>query len=327
MINAVVGIDIGGTFTKFGIIDKKGKCLGVNSIKTYQYDKFDKFSEHLYKEIQGLNDSLGKEINIKGVGVGAPNGNYYRGTIEYAPNLNWKGIIPFVNKFTKYFSDVQVVMTNDANAAAIGEMLYGGAKKMKNFIVITLGTGLGSAFVVDGQLVYGHDGRAGELGHVNVEQNGRICRCGNKGCLEAYVSAKGIKRTFVSLLCARSEKSDLRHVNFNELTSKMIYDAARSGDTIALEAFAITGKILGVKLSDVVAITNPEAIFIMGGLAQAGDIIFKPTQQFMEKNLFHVFRGKVKILPSKLKRENAAVLGAGALAWKELNTQYSLFHR
>jgi glucokinase len=174
---------------------------------------------------------------------------------------------------------------------------------------------------VDGQLVYGHDGRAGELGHVNVEQNGRICRCGNKGCLEAYVSAKGIKRTFFNLLCSRSEKNDLRQVSFNKLTSKMIYDAARKGDAIALEAFSITGKILGVKLSDVVAITNPETIFIMGGLAQAGDIIFNPTQNFMEKNLFPVFRGKVKILPSKLKEKNAAVLGAGALAWKELNIQ------
>ena len=319
MINAVVGIDIGGTSTKFGIIDKKGQCLGVNSIRTYQYDKLNKFLEILYKEIQGLNNSLGKEINIKGVGVGAPNGNYYKGTINHPPNLNWKGIVPFVKKFKKYFPDIPVVLTNDANAAAIGEMVYGGAKNMKNIIVITLGTGLGSAFVVDGHLVYGNDGFAGELGHVNVEQNGRICRCCNKGCLEAYVSATGIKRTFFNLLCSRSKKSDLRHVSFNELTSKMIYDAARKGDAVALEAFAITGEILGVKLSDVVAITNPEAIFILGGLAKAGDLIFKPTQQFMEKNLFPVFRGKVKILPSKLKGGNAAVLGAGALAWKELN--------
>ena len=167
----------------------------------------------------------------------------------------------------------------------------------------------------------GNNGFAGELGHVNVEQNGRICRCGNKGCLEAYVSATGIKRTFFNLLCARTEKSDLRHVSFNDLTSKMIYDAAKKGDAIALEAFAITGEILGVKLSDVVAITNPEAIFILGGLAQAGELIFKPTQRFMEKNLFPVFRGKVKILPSKLKGENAAVLGAAALAWKALNIQ------
>jgi len=319
MIKAVVGIDIGGTSTKFGIVDSKGQCLGVNSIATGRYRDFDKFSENLYREIQDLIESLGKDINIKGVGVGAPNANFYRGTIENGPNLKWKGIVPFVKKFKKYFLNMPVVLTNDANAAALGEMFYGGAKNMKNFVVITLGTGLGSAFIVDGKLVYGHDGLAGELGHVNVEQNGRICRCGNKGCLEAYVSATGIKRTFLNLLCARSEKSDLRHVSFNELTSKRIYDAARKGDVIALEAFAITGEILGMKLSDVVAITNPEAIFILGGVAQAGDLVFKPTRQFMEKNLFPVFRGKVKILPSKLKGENAAVLGAGALAWKELN--------
>jgi glucokinase len=319
MINAVVGIDIGGTSTQFGIVDKKGQCLGVNLIDTKQYHNFDKFSEHLYKEIQALIDSLAKEINIKGIGVGAPNGNYYRGTIDHAPNLNWKGIVPFVKKFKKYFPGIPVVLTNDANAAAIGEMVYGGAKNMKNFVVITLGTGLGSAFVVDGNLVYGNDGLAGELGHVNVEQNGRICGCGNKGCLETYVSATGIKRTFFNLLCAGSEKSDIRHASFNELTSKMIYDAAKKGDAVALKAFAITGEILGVKLSDVVAITNPEAIFILGGLSQAGNLIFNPTQQSMEKNLFPIFRGKVKILPSKLKGKNAAVLGAGALAWKELN--------
>ena len=321
MIKAVVGIDIGGTSTKFGIVDRKGQCLGVNSIATGRYRDFDKFSKNLYREIQNLIESLGKDINIKGIGVGAPNANYYRGTIENPPNLNWKGIVPFVKKFKKYFLNMPVVLTNDANAAALGEMFYGGAKNMKNFIVITIGTGLGSAFIVDGKLVYGHDGLAGELGHVNVEQNGRICRCGNKGCLEAYISATGIKRTFLNLLYVRSEKSDLRHVSFNELTSKMIYDAARKGDVIALEAFAVTGEILGVKLSDVVAITNPEAIFILGGLAQAGDLILKPTRQFMEKNLFHVFRGKVKILPSKLKGGNVAVLGAGALAWKELNIQ------
>ncbi|MDP2853858.1 MAG: ROK family protein [Smithellaceae bacterium] len=321
MIDAVVGIDIGGTFTKYGLVDKKGQCLRVNLIKTDQFVDFDEFSEHLHKEIQGQCDSLSEEINIKGIGAGAPNGNYYRGTIEHAPNLKWKGIVPFVEKFKKYFPDLPVVLTNDANAAAIGEMVYGGAKNMKNFIVITLGTGLGSAFVVDGNLVYGQDGFAGELGHVNVEQNGRICGCGNKGCLEAYVSATGIKRTLFNILCTRSEKSDLRNVSFSELTSKMIYEAATKGDAIAREAFEITGEILGVKLSDVVAITNPEAIFILGGLAKAGELIFKPTQLSMEKNLFPVFRGTVKLLPSQLKGENAAVLGAGALAWKEWNIQ------
>lgn len=321
MINAVIGIDIGGTSTEFGIVNQKGQCLRTNLIYAEQYGDFNQYAEHLYKGIQDLTDSLDEEINIKGIGVGAPNGNHYRGTIDHAQNLNWKGIVPFVEKFKRYFPDIPIVLTNDANAAAIGEMLYGGAKNMKNFVVITLGTGLGSAFVVNGNLVYGHDGFAGELGHVNVEQNGRICRCGNKGCLEAYVSATGIKRTLFNVLCSRSEKSDLRNVSFSELTSKMIYDAARKGDAIALKAFEITGKILGVKLSDVVAITNPEAIFILGGLAKAGDLIFRPIQRTMEKNLFHVFRGKVKILSSQLKEGNSAVLGAGALAWKELNIQ------
>jgi glucokinase len=321
MIKAVVGIDIGGTFTKFGIIDKNGQCLAANSFATGQYRDFDKFLEHLYKEIQSLIDTLGKDIDIKGVGVGAPNANYYRGTIEYAPNLNWKGIVPFVKKFKKYFPDVPVVLTNDAKAAALGEMLYGGAKNMKNFVVVTLGTGLGSAFVVNGQLIYGHEGRAGELGHVNFKQNGRLCRCGNKGCLETYVSATGIKRTFFNLLKSRSGKSDLRGVSLKELTSKMIYDTARKGNAFALEAFEITGEILGAKLSDVVAITNPEAIFILGGLAKAGDLIFKPARQSMEKNLSPIFRGKVKILPSKLKGKNSAVLGAGALVWQEINIQ------
>lgn len=319
MINAVVGIDIGGTFTKFGIVDKNGPYLGINSFATGQYHDFDKFLEHLYKEIQVLLDTVDKDLNIKGIGVGAPNANYYRGTIEHAPNLNWKGIIPFVKKFKKYFPDIPVVLTNDANAAALGEMVYGGAKKMKNFVVVTLGTGLGSAFVVDGHLVYGHDGFAGELGHVNFEKNGRLCQCGNKGCLETYVSATGIKRTLFNLLRAKSEKSDLRKIGFKELTSRMIYDAARKGDSIALEAFAITGRILGIILADVVAITSPETIFILGGLAKAGNLIFKPTRQSMEKNLSPIFRGKVKILPSKLKGESAAVLGAGALVWKELN--------
>jgi len=324
MIKAVVGIDIGGTSTKFGIVDKKGLCLKANSINTGQYIDFDEFLKCLYKGIKGINDMINtiyKDINIQGVGIGAPNGNYYRGTIEHAPNLNWKGIVPFVKKFKKYFPDIPVVLTNDTKAAAIGEMVYGGAKNMKNFVVVTLGTGLGSAFVVDGRLVYGNDGWAGELGHVNFKQNGRTCRCGNQGCLETYVSATGIKRTLFNLLRAGYRKSALRDVAFNELTSKMIYDAPRKGDALAQEAFAITGEILGVKLADVVAITNPEAIFILGGLARAGDMIFKPTRKSMEKNLFPVFRGKVRILPSKLKRENAAVLGAGALVWKELNSQ------
>lgn len=319
MIDAVVGIDIGGTFTKFGIVDKKGECLAAKSFSTTSYGDVDEFQKHLYVEIQAMKNSLNKKINLKGVGVGAPNGNYYRGTIEYPPNLDWKGIIAFAGKFKKYFPGIPIVLTNDAKAAALGEMLYGGARKMKNFIVITLGTGLGSAFVANGQLIYGHDGLAGELGHVNVKQNGRICRCGNRGCLETYVSATGLKKTFFQLLKSRSGKSKLRNLSLGELTSEMICNEAKKGDVLALEAFSITGEILGRKLSDVVAITNPEAIFLLGGLARAGELLFKPVLESLEKNLFPVFRGKVKVLPSKLKGKNSAILGAGALVWNEIN--------
>ncbi len=316
MIKAAMGIDIGGTFTKFGVVDEQGLCLGTNFFNTILYRDVDSFQKHLYEEIQIMIHSLDKNINIRGVGIGAPNGNYFRGTIEHAPNLHWQGIIPFVKKFRKYFPDIPVVLTNDAKAAAIGEMVYGGAKKMKNFVVITLGTGLGSAFVMDGRLIYGHDGRAGELGHVNVRQNGRLCRCGNRGCLETYVSTTGIKKTFSNLLRTKSGKSDLSNISFEELTSEMIYDEARNGNTLALEAFSMTGKILGMKLSEVVAIMNPEAIFLLGGLARAGKFIFEPTLRSFEKNLSPVFRGKVKLLPSKLKEKNAAILGAAALVQK-----------
>jgi glucokinase len=319
MTDAVVGIDIGGTFTKVGIVDNQGNCLKDCFTNTDTYTDLDKFQAHLHQEIQSLLNSIGKDINLKGIGIGAPNGNYYKGTIEHAPNLNWKGIVPFVEKFKKYYPEIPVVLTNDANAAAIGEMIYGGAKNMKDFVVVTLGTGLGSGFVVNGNLVYGHDGFAGELGHVNVEVEGRTCGCGKKGCLETYVSATGIKRTLFRLLAERSDKSELRDITFNDLTSKMIYEAAVKGDTIALEAFEETGKILGIKLADVVAVTSPEAIFIFGGLAKAGDLIFKPAKKYMEENLFPIFRNKVKILPSLLQNTNAAVLGASALAWKELN--------
>jgi len=319
MIKAAIGIDIGGTLTKFGVVGEQGLCLRTHFFNTSLYRDVDTFQKHLYEEIQIMIHSLNKDINIRGVGVGAPNGNYFRGTIEHAPNLQWRGIIPFVKKFRKYFPDIPVVLTNDAKAAAIGEMVYGGAKKMRNFVVITLGTGLGNAFVVDGRLIYGHDGRAGELGHVNVRQNGRLCRCGNRGCLETYVSSTGIKRTFSNLLRTKSGKNNLSNISFEELTSEMIYDEARNGDTLALEAFSITGKMLGMKLSEVVAIMNPEAIFLLGGLARTGKLIFEPTLGSLEKNLFPIFRGKVKLLPSKLKEKNAAILGAAALIQKHLN--------
>ena len=238
MKDVVLGIDIGGTFTKFGIVDIDGNCLKENFTSTDKYIEFEIYLEHLHTEIEELINSIDENIDIKGIGIGAPNGNYYKGTIEQAPNLNWKGIIPFVDKFKEYFPGLPVRLTNDANAAAIGEMIYGGAKNMKDFIVITLGTGLGSGIVVNGNVVYGHDGFAGEMGHINVKHRGRMCGCGKRGCLETYVSATGIKRTTYKLLAERIDKSKLRSISYNDLTAKMISEAAKKGDKIALEAFS-----------------------------------------------------------------------------------------
>lgn len=255
-------------------------------------------------------------VEIVGVGVGAPNGNYYNGTIENPPNLNW-GLVNVKEDIKKYIN-VPVAVTNDANAAALGEMKFGAAKDMKNFVEITLGTGLGSGIVVNGELVYGHDGFAGELGHTNVKQNGRLCGCGNKGCLETYVSAPGIKRTVFKLLSIVKSESNLRDVSFNNLDSKIIYDAAREGDIIALEAFDYTARILGLALADTVAYLSPEAIILFGGLANAGDLIIAPVKHYMEENLFGAFKNKVKIIPSGLPEGDAAILGSSALIWHEI---------
>ncbi|MBN1416735.1 MAG: ROK family protein [Bacteroidales bacterium] len=318
MKEAVIGIDIGGTYTKYGIVDRKGNCFADSFISTEAYKDFDDYLKHLHDEIEGTLKEIPGEVTLQGVGIGAPNGNYYKGTIEYPPNLNWKGIIPVVKKIKAYYPGVPVVLTNDANAAAIGEMVYGGARKMKDFIVITLGTGLGSGIVVNGQLVYGHDGFAGELGHVNVKLRGRDCGCGRKGCLETYVSANGIRRTVFRFLAERTIESELRSISFNDLTAKMITEAAQRGDLIAREAFEYTGRILGAKLADTVAHTSPEAIFLLGGLANAKELILEPTLRSMEENLLPIFRNKVKVLLSALSDVNAGVMGASALAWKEL---------
>lgn len=318
MRDVVIGIDIGGTFTKYGIVDKEGHCLKENFTSTDKYSDFDVYLENLHTEIEETISSINEQIKIVGIGIGAPNGNYYSGTIENAPNLNWKGTIHFVDKLTSYFPGTPMVLTNDANAAALGEMIYGGARDMKDFIVITLGTGLGSGVVVDGKIVYGHDGFAGELGHINVKHRGRECGCGKRGCLETYVSATGMKRTMFKLFSERVTDSELRNYNFDELTSKMISEAAKKGDELALEAFEITGRILGVKLADAVTCTSPEAIFLFGGLAKAGDLLLEPTKRYMEENLFPIYRGKVKLLLSDMQEASAAVLGASALAWNEL---------
>ncbi|MFO7924749.1 MAG: ROK family protein [Bacteroidales bacterium] len=312
----VIGIDIGGTFTKSGFVDHEGNCYAESVTPTDVYDNVDDYLENLVSELKNAEKQLEAPYKIIGVGIGAPNGNFHHGTIENATNLKWRGVIPFADMVNKHYK-VPVRLTNDANAAALGEMVYGGAKGMKNFIMITLGTGLGSGLVVNGDLVYGHDGFAGELGHVNVVENGRKCGCGNLGCLETYVSAPGIKRTVFEIMASDSDGSDLVNYSFSELDSEMIYNAARKDDPVALKAFDATGKILGRKLADSVAHTSPEAVFLLGGLSKSGDYIFKPTKKYLEESVMGTFRNKVSILPSQLTDKNAAVLGASALIWKE----------
>ena len=311
-----VGIDIGGTNTVFGFVDREGKILGEDSIKTAHYDEPEVFIAALYEKISIVAQKIGNGIEIIGFGVGAPMGNINKGTIEHPADLPFKGIIPFSELFNRH-TPLPVIVTNDANAAAVGEMIYGGAKGMKNFVVITLGTGLGSGFVVDGKLVYGHDGFAGEIGHTAIRPgpSNRDCGCGRKGCLETYVSATGLKRTVLKIMADSLQPSELRKYSFEELDAKMIHDAAVRGDYVAKRAFTHTGRMLGFKLADVVAHTNPEAIFLFGGLALAEDLIFEPAKEYMEENLLTVYKGKVKLLASELGTQNAAVLGASSLVW------------
>jgi glucokinase len=314
--NIVVGVDIGGTNTKLGFVTEQGECIKEARFKTLDYLQSNKFFIQLVKSIKERYGNLEKNYNLVGIGIGAPNGNYYRKTIENPPNLPW-GVID-VEKILKKSFDVRVALTNDANAAAIGEQFFGSGKGMKDFIMITLGTGLGSGIIVNGQLVHGYDGFAGELGHINYERNGRQCTCGLKGCLEAYASGSGIVRTAKELLIQPSVKSNLRKYSDKKLTSELIYKEALKGDIIALQCFELTGKALGSMLADAVAVTNPEAIFLFGGLAKAGDLIIKPTKKYLKENLFTPFIGKVKVLQSGLTNVNAAVLGSAALILEEL---------
>jgi glucokinase len=315
--SVAVGIDIGGTNTKFGFVDRDGRCLKETSIATQAQEDAESLVRRLHAGITKEFEGISGEAELCGIGIGAPNANYYRGTVENPPNLSWKGVVDVVGLFKKYFS-LPVAITNDANAAALGEGMFGAARGMKDYIVITLGTGVGSGLVANGQLIYGSDGFAGELGHAIVDPEGRWCGCGRRGCLETYASAGGICRTVFELLALRREPSSLRKVTFEELTSKMITTAAREGDPIALEAFDVTARILGMKLADAVVHTSPEAIILFGGLAHAGDLIFKPTKMYMEAFMLNIFKNKVKLIPSGLPDGNTAVLGASALIWKEL---------
>ena len=313
----VVGIDIGGTNTVFGIVDARGSVLATNSIKTQKHTVLEDYIQELYDELTKLIADNTHISKIKGIGIGAPNANYFNGTIEQAPNLPWKGIIPFADKIQKKFG-LPVAITNDANAAAIGEMIYGAARGMKNFIMITLGTGVGSGIVANGSLVYGSDGFAGEQGHTTMRRNnGRLCGCGLTGCLETYASATGVARSAREFLETQKDvPSRLRDIPADEITSKDVYEAAVAGDKLAQEVFAFTGQILGEAFADFIKFSSPEAIIMFGGLSKAGELLLRPIRESMEKNVMPIFRNKVKLLFSELKEADAAVLGASALAWE-----------
>ncbi|MCH5237456.1 MAG: ROK family protein [Muribaculaceae bacterium] len=313
----VLGIDIGGTNTVFGIVDARGQVIASDSIKTKKHSKFDDYLEDLCHGIQHLLEKNEAEGKIQGIGIGAPNANYYTGEILNPPNLPWgEPVIPLAEKVSKALG-LPVAVTNDANAAALGEMTYGAARGMKDFIMITLGTGVGSGIVVNGQLVYGHDGFAGELGHLIMKRNnGRMCGCGRTGCLEAYCSATGVARTAREFLEVRTEPSTLRDLQIEDITSKDVYDAAVAGDKLAQEIFTYTGTILGEAFADMVTFTSPQAIILFGGLAKSGELLMKPLQEAFDKSLMPVFKGKTKILLSELKESDAAVLGASALGWE-----------
>lgn len=312
----VLGMDIGGTNTVFGIVDARGTVIASGSIKTHKHANFEDYIDELYTEAQRLIEANDAVDKIYGIGVGAPNGNYYTGKIEFAPNLAWRGVLPIADMLAERFG-VPVTLTNDANAAAIGEMTYGAARGMKDFIMITLGTGVGGGVVCNGQMVYGFDGQAGELGHIIARRNGRLCGCGRRGCLETYCSATGVVRTAQEFLEARvNEPSLLRNIPAEELTSKDVYDAAVSGDKMAQEIFNYTGTILGELLADYASFTSPEAFIIFGGLAKSGDLLMKPLKESFERNNLAIHKDKIRILLSELKEADAAVLGASALGWE-----------
>lgn len=317
-IQVVLGIDIGGTNTAFGLVDEKGKCFYKNQIPTEAQLPAERLFARLFETFNADYGKTRSEYELIGIGIGAPSANIYKGAIENPSNFNW-GYVDVVKLVEKYYA-LPTLVGNDANNAAVGEMLYGAAQDYKNFILITLGTGLGSGIVVDGNILYGADGFAGEIGHTIVTENGRQCNCGRSGCLETYVSATGICRTVFELLALYNDESTLRQYQYHFLTSKHIYEAALSGDKIANLAFEFTGAKLGMALANSVAHLSPEAIIIFGGLALAGEMIINPTKVHMEKNLLPLYKGKVKILPSSLmESENAAILGAAALIWKEIS--------
>lgn len=312
-----IGIDIGGTTAKFGIVNHRGEISNRGNLPTNEHDNVNKFIDELYEEMQPAINEIGGPDLIKGIGVGAPNGNYYNGTIEYAPNLLWKGIIPLAKLITDKFNK-PCTLTNDANAAAVGEMMYGAARGMRDFITITLGTGVGSGIIANGQLILGHDGFAGELGHTVIRPKGRLhSGTGMRGTLETYASATGIALTAKEMLDDKpKEKSSLRKISAKKIDAKAVYEAAIKGDKIAKNVFKFTGQILGEALANFVMFSSPEAIILFGGVCKAGKLLMDPVKKHMEKNLLPIFQNKVKLLFSELKESDAAILGASALVWE-----------
>lgn len=311
----MIGIDIGGTNTAIGIVGQGGEILATTGLATRDYARPEEFVAAIAQACQRLREDLPGDTSVQAIGIGAPNGNYYEGVIEEAPNLRWKGRIPLAAMMSEEFG-LPCVLTNDANAAAIGELLYGHAKGMRNFVVVTIGTGLGAGIVLNGELLYGHTGFAGELGHTTAVRGGRPCTCGKLGCLETYVSARGLRQTIQDLLQKRSTASVLRQLSRQQFNAKAIFEAAEAGDAIALEGFDITGEILGRQLADVTALLSPEAVFLFGGVAKAGDHLLLPARRAMDQHMLNIFKGTVQLQASALNHRNAAILGAAALAWK-----------
>lgn len=312
----VMGIDIGGTNTVFGIVDTRGMVIASGSIKTAKHNKVEDYIDELHREATRLIEANDAVDKIHGIGIGAPNANYFTGVIEDGVNLPWPTPLPLAKLVEEKFG-IPVAVTNDANAAAIGEMTYGAARGIKDFIMITLGTGVGSGIVINGQVVYGHDGFAGELGHVIVKRtNGRLCGCGRTGCLEAYCSATGVARTAREFLEIRTEPSLLRNIDVDQITSKDVYDAAVNGDKLAKDIFEYTGAILGEAFANMMVFSSPAAFILFGGLSKSGELLLKPLRAAMDRNMMGIFKGKAKVLLSELKEADAAVLGASALGWE-----------
>lgn len=313
----VIGLDLGGTNSAFGVVDAEANVVATTTIRTGEYKDVDVYVDSCCKALAPLVEKVGGIGQIKGLGIGAPNGNYYNGTIELAPNLPWKGIVPLARMFQERLG-IPVVLTNDANAAAIGEMTFGVAKGMKNFIMITLGTGVGSGIVVNGELVYGCDGFAGELGHVIVDRGpeARQCGCGRKGCLETYCSATGVARTAREFLTKRTDESELRNIPLENVTSKDVSIAAEHGDQLARDIYQFTGELLGRSCANFTAFCSPEAYVFFGGLTKAGNLLMEPLKKAYDDNVQNIFKGKAKLLVSQLDDAQAAILGAAALAWK-----------